>query len=48
MINNEIIFISKRAFPIAKALDMDADVVITGRCVDSALTLGPLLHTVRT
>ena len=32
------------AFPIASALDAGADVVITGRCVDSALTLGPLIH----
>lgn len=32
------------AFPIAKALDHGADVVVTGRCVDSALTLGPLIH----
>ena len=31
------------AFPIAEALSSGADVVITGRCVDSALTLGPLL-----
>ena len=30
--------------PIAAALDGGAQVVITGRCVDSALTLGPLLH----
>ncbi|MEM7336942.1 MAG: acyclic terpene utilization AtuA family protein [Chloroflexota bacterium] len=32
------------AFPIAKALDAGADVVITGRVVDSALMLGPLIH----
>jgi hypothetical protein len=32
------------AFPIAKALDMGADVVLTGRVVDSALILGPLIH----
>ncbi len=31
------------AFPIAEALRAGADVVITGRCVDSALALGPLL-----
>lgn len=35
-----------RSFPIAKALDHGADVVVTGRCVDSALTLGPLIHKV--
>ncbi|QCI68018.1 acyclic terpene utilization AtuA family protein [Phreatobacter stygius] len=32
------------AFPIAEALRQGADVVITGRCVDSATTLGPLIH----
>jgi hypothetical protein len=32
------------AFPIAEALDTGADVVVTGRVVDPALTLGPLVH----
>jgi hypothetical protein len=32
------------AQPIARALAMGADIVITGRCVDSALTLGILMH----
>ena len=32
------------ALPIAKALDSGAQVVITGRCVDSAVTLGVLIH----
>jgi hypothetical protein len=32
------------AFPIAAALDQGAEIVITGRVVDSALALGPLIH----
>jgi hypothetical protein len=32
------------ARPIAAALDAGAEVVVTGRVVDSALTLGPLIH----
>jgi hypothetical protein len=31
------------AFPIAEALRQGADIVVTGRCVDSALALGPLI-----
>lgn len=32
------------AFPIAKALDDGADIVLTGRCVDTAVALGPMIH----
>ena len=32
------------AIPVARALAAGAEIVITGRCVDSAVTLGPLMH----
>ena len=32
------------AFPIAHALNVGADIVVTGRCVDSAVTLGACIH----
>lgn len=32
------------ALPVKAALDAGADIVITGRCVDSAVTLGILMH----
>ncbi|TMS02407.1 hypothetical protein E3U43_007947 [Larimichthys crocea] len=33
------------AQPIRRCLDLGADIVVTGRCVDSAVALGPLMHT---
>ncbi|MEP4487106.1 MAG: acyclic terpene utilization AtuA family protein [Halioglobus sp.] len=32
------------AFPVARALAQGADIVVTGRCVDSAVTLGACIH----
>ncbi|XP_056225161.1 uncharacterized protein lratb.1 isoform X2 [Seriola aureovittata] len=32
------------AVPIQRCLDLGADIVVTGRCVDSAVALGPLMH----
>uniref|UniRef100_A0A8C2ZY64 Si:ch73-132f6.5 n=1 Tax=Cyclopterus lumpus TaxID=8103 RepID=A0A8C2ZY64_CYCLU len=32
------------ALPICRCLDLGADIVVTGRCVDSAVSLGPLMH----
>lgn len=45
-LNTWLVLWSISAGAIQRALDLGADVVVTGRCTDSALTLGPLLHTV--
>uniref|UniRef100_UPI00398E6DDA uncharacterized protein lratb.1 isoform X5 n=1 Tax=Pristiophorus japonicus TaxID=55135 RepID=UPI00398E6DDA len=34
------------ARPISRALDLGADIVVTGRCIDSGIALGPLIHSV--
>uniref|UniRef100_A0A672KYJ6 Si:ch73-132f6.5 n=1 Tax=Sinocyclocheilus grahami TaxID=75366 RepID=A0A672KYJ6_SINGR len=34
------------AFPIKWCLDLEANIVVTGRCVESAVVLGPLMHSV--
>ena len=41
-----VVHVYCRCGPIARALDCGADVVITGRCTDSSLVLGPLVHSV--
>lgn len=41
-------FVIFRARPISRALDLGADIVVTGRCVDSGIVLGPLIHSVST
>jgi hypothetical protein len=35
------------AYPLAEALSLGADVVVTGRCADAALALAPMIHRFR-
>lgn len=46
--DGEVTVVCRNAYlgagPVAAALDLGAEIVVTGRVVDSALTIGPLLH----
>ncbi len=42
-----LVSVCHSALSIKRCLDLGADIVVTGRCVDSAVVLGPLMHSVR-